>query len=82
MDRETVHNALVVVQNQLKAWEDDSHEKLMPPPMILATIIAISKCYPRLNARCDYERKKWEWLNENGYFDSYYAERESAGIYD
>ena len=82
MDENKYQNALVTVERQLYAWENDLPEKLLDPDT-MRDVIKIVYYEPRsLRKRAEYDLNRLNVLEENGVFDGYYAERESAGFYD
>lgn len=82
MDEIKLQNALVTVERQLFAWENDLPEKMLDPITMRVVIKIVYYESRSLRKRAEYDLNRLNALEEKGVFDSYYAERESAGIYD
>ena len=82
MDENKYQNALVTVERQLYAWENALPEKLLDPDTMRDVIKIVYYESRFFRKRAEYDLNRLNVLEENGVFDCYYAERESAGFYD
>lgn len=79
MDEIKLQNALAFVERQLYAWENNLPEKLLHPDTMRDVIMIAYHESRSLRKRAEYDLKRLTAFEVNGVFDSYYAERESAG---